>query len=225
MMMLSREEHRLKTPIVLSVRAPWLSGDVQLIPAGAESLPKLNDAEVHQEPTRSSKRPQSVDETGDAKKQKPSLDSSDPPSNRTQKSPSNTTEDSPYTAQIFRDMADTISAVFPPETFATQHDCNSEQVTQAIDALVMGPLTDPRFTQVDRWAEKSQRNDKNGKNSRASVAIPPVCRREVWQDEFGNYVSVEEDDRWDTPGRREIDEERRLCRLRGDLNIFLNKGR
>lgn len=121
-------------------------------------------------------------------------------------------------------MADIISTTFPVKTFATENGCSSEQVIQVINALVVGPLTNTGFTQADRWIERSQRNDKNGRTDRASVSISPVTRREVWQDEFGNYVSVEEEDGKDIKDGWRINEERRLQRLRGDMNLFLDKG-
>ncbi|KAB8078446.1 hypothetical protein BDV29DRAFT_2914 [Aspergillus leporis] len=52
---------------------------------------------------------------------------------------------SPYTAEFFADMADTIAKLFPFEAFARTHDCSIGEVSQAISAMIVSPLSDPSF--------------------------------------------------------------------------------
>ncbi|KAF7586555.1 hypothetical protein BBP40_008677 [Aspergillus hancockii] len=52
-----------------------------------------------------------------------------------------------YTAEFFADMADTIAKLFPFKAFAEAHDCNIGEVSQAVGAMIVGPLSDPSF----RW--------------------------------------------------------------------------
>ncbi|RAQ53392.1 hypothetical protein AFGD_001827 [Aspergillus flavus] len=53
---------------------------------------------------------------------------------------------SPYTVEFFADMANTIANLFPFEAFAKAHDCTISDVSQAISAMVVAPLSDPSFT-------------------------------------------------------------------------------
>ncbi|KAI9929806.1 hypothetical protein ASPWEDRAFT_23548 [Aspergillus wentii DTO 134E9] len=51
----------------------------------------------------------------------------------------------PYTDDFFSDMAKTIAKLFPFEAFAKKHQCGISEVSQAISAVVISPLTDPEF--------------------------------------------------------------------------------
>ncbi|KAE8356162.1 hypothetical protein BDV28DRAFT_127752 [Aspergillus coremiiformis] len=53
---------------------------------------------------------------------------------------------SPYTAEFFADMASTTGQLFPFEAFAEAHECTVSEVSQAINAMVVAPLSDPTFT-------------------------------------------------------------------------------
>ncbi|KAE8383279.1 hypothetical protein BDV26DRAFT_252004 [Aspergillus bertholletiae] len=52
---------------------------------------------------------------------------------------------SPYTVEFFADMANTIASHFPFEVFAKAHDCTVSDVSQAISAMIVAPLSDPSF--------------------------------------------------------------------------------
>ncbi|KAE8423289.1 hypothetical protein BDV36DRAFT_131980 [Aspergillus pseudocaelatus] len=52
---------------------------------------------------------------------------------------------SPYTVEFFADMANTIANLFPFEAFAEAHGCTVGDVSQAISAMVVAPLSDPSF--------------------------------------------------------------------------------
>ncbi|OGM50198.1 hypothetical protein ABOM_001066 [Aspergillus bombycis] len=52
---------------------------------------------------------------------------------------------SPYTVEFFADMANTIANLFPFKAFAKAHGCTVGDVSQAISAMVVAPLSDPSF--------------------------------------------------------------------------------
>lgn len=52
---------------------------------------------------------------------------------------------SPYTVEFFADMANTIANLFPFHVFAEAHGCTVGDVSQAISALVVAPLSDHSF--------------------------------------------------------------------------------
>lgn len=150
---------------------------------------------------------------------------------------------SPYTAGFFREMANTIKKVFPVSTFADEHHCGRNDVTQAIDKLIVGLLAVPKFmesTPESRgdFAVKTYETIKSGRCNgvgkkpakgscvtRASRSVIPVERRRVWRDEYGNYVSVDEDDEDEDEDeaeeRRRIYRRRRQRRLLGDFRVSL----
>ncbi|RAL00198.1 uncharacterized protein BO80DRAFT_109811 [Aspergillus ibericus CBS 121593] len=57
----------------------------------------------------------------------------------------------PYTDQFFADLASTVSQSFPFKAFAASHNCSISEVSQAINAVIVGPLSDPDF----HWHEDS----------------------------------------------------------------------
>lgn len=154
-----------------------------------------------------------------------------------------TEEGSPYTAAFFRDMANTIKRVFPVSAFADEHHCGCDEVSQAIDQLIVGLLAIPKFMgsppetrgdfavkayekmKIDRCNGVGKRPAKDRCVTRASRTVIPVERRRVWRDEYGNYVSVGEDgsdeDEDDAEERRRIYRARRQRRLLGDLRVSL----
>lgn len=64
--------------------------------------------------------------------------------------PATVVEDtSPYTRKFFVDLAQTVATVFPFDLFAQTHCCSVGEVSQAISALVVAPLSDPTFSWTD----------------------------------------------------------------------------
>ncbi|PWY85831.1 hypothetical protein BO94DRAFT_98435 [Aspergillus sclerotioniger CBS 115572] len=58
----------------------------------------------------------------------------------------------PYTDQFFADLASTVTQLFPLKAFAASHDCSISAVSQAINAVIVGPLSDPDF----HWHEDTK---------------------------------------------------------------------
>lgn len=145
-----------------------------------------------------------------------------------------------YTVKFFRDMANTITEVFPVTTFADQHRCTNEDVSRAIDGVVVGPLTMPKYMDfepepernmtvpaygkmmIDRWTEVGEKAKDRCVTGTSRAAVP-VARVAVRRDEYGSYVRVEEDDqeKKDDEERRGVYERRRQRRQYGDLQATL----
>ncbi|KAL1851195.1 hypothetical protein Plec18170_006519 [Paecilomyces lecythidis] len=89
---------------------------------------------------------------------------------------------SPYTKEFFIDLADTISNLFPVDSFAAQHGCSSAEVSRAISALVVSPLMDPALYEKVSGGEYSSIED----YGRMMIGIWTDRYRKMVNDENGS---------------------------------------
>ncbi|KNG82391.1 hypothetical protein ANOM_008909 [Aspergillus nomiae NRRL 13137] len=98
---------------------------------------------------------------------------------------------SPYTDEFFADMANIIANLFPFEAFAKAHGCTVGDVSQAISAMVVAPLSDPSFTwhsdseisiaeygrgMISIWNEHYERKLRNTDTTKLNIDLTtPKC--------------------------------------------------
>ncbi|KAJ9243577.1 hypothetical protein DTO207G8_1714 [Paecilomyces variotii] len=92
---------------------------------------------------------------------------------------------SPYTKEFFIDLADTISIIFPIDSFASQHNCSPAEVSRAISAVVTSPLLDPELHESCSWGD--------GSSSAMSIEEYGRMMVDVWKQRYRKMVIADED--------------------------------